>query len=283
MTPAEFVYTVLLRPRPLRVLANRILQTILPEKLSVRGARIALNPEDPLVSGALTLGAYENEEIAFFQKHFQAGMTLVDVGANVGLYTGLALSTPGFSGRILCVEPDAESRRYLERTIALSPQEKPAVQICPCAASDLAGKAPFYRNLENRGDNRLFADSILRESGEVPVETLDALCAGHGIEKVHFLKIDVQGGEGRVLAGARSLLAASPDVILMTEFWPYGLERCGSDPRSYLVELESLGFAIHGPGGELIERPTWDRLIAQTSGRRYINLYGFKGSHVAPR
>ena len=49
---------------------------------------------DPVISGALTLGVYERGEIAFFRSRFRAGMTLVDVGANVGLYSALALSTP---------------------------------------------------------------------------------------------------------------------------------------------------------------------------------------------
>jgi len=284
MSLSEFVYTVLLRPKPLRALANAFLRKILPGQVTVNRAKIVLNPDDPVVSGGLTLGVYEREEIAFFQEHFKPDMTFVDVGANVGLYTGMALATPGFSGRILCVEPDEESRRYLNSTIAANlPAPQPSVKICPCAASDQAGTVPFFRNPDNHGDNRLYADSLLEESGSVATETLDALCAQNGITNIHFLKIDVQGAEGRVLAGARGILTASPNVILMTEFWAQGLNRCGSDPADYLAALESLGFVFQNRDGTPIPAAQQKEWILQTGGRHYINLFGFKKEDAGTR
>jgi FkbM family methyltransferase len=278
MSPSEFIYTVILRPRPLRKLANAAIRAMLPETASVHGAKIALNPDDPVVCGALTMGVYEKEEIAFFRKHFKPDMNFADVGANVGLYTGMALATPGFSGSILCVEPDTESRSFLEKTISGSRQsDKPRVTVCPVAASDKKETVPFFRNPDNHGDNRLYSESILQPAGQIETDTLDTLCERNGISHVEFLKIDIQGAEGRAIAGARGILEASPRVILMTEFWPYGLERCGSNPEDYLAMLESLGFALHDSEGKPLERGERKALIERTSGRRYINLFGFKG------
>ena len=282
MSPSEFIYTVLLRPRPLRKLANAALRAVLPIEASVHGAKIALNPDDPVVSGALALGVYEREEIAFFQKYIRPEMNVVDVGANVGLYTGMALAVPGFSGSILCVEPDARSRSFLEKTISLNrtkgnPQ---SVTVCPCAASDQAGTVSFYRNPENHGDNRLYPDPALEAAGQVTTETLSALCAKNGITKIDFLKIDVQGGEGRAISGAQEILAASPKVILMSEFWPHGLKRCGSDPQDYLAMLNSLGFVLHDSSGRALNGAERTSLISQTSGRRYVNIFGFKGQQA---
>lgn len=282
MSPSEFIYTVLLRPRPLRMLANAAIRAVLPKTATVHGAKITLNPHDPVVSGAVAMGVYEKEEIAFFRKYFRPEMTFADVGANVGLYTGMALATPGFSGSILCVEPDAESRRFLEETIrANRPAGKsPAVAVCPCAASDRAETVSFFRNPENHGDNRLYAEPTLQASGQVETETLDSLCAKNGVVNIGFLKIDVQGAEGRVIAGARHILMASPAVILMTEFWPYGLKRCGTDPAEYLASLDAMGFALHDSSGRPLEQSERQSLIEKTSGRRYINLFGFKGKHA---
>lgn len=278
MSPSEFIYTVLLRPRPLRKLANAAIRAILPETVDVHGAKIALNPDDPVVCGALTMGVYEKEEIAFFQEHFKPGMNFADVGSNVGLYTGMALATPGFSGSILCVEPDADSRRFLEQTIARSRKsDSPQVTVCPCAAADRAETVPFFRNPDNHGDNRLYSESMLQPAGQIQTETLDTLCAKAGITNLDFVKIDVQGAEGKVIAGGRGILEASPKTILMTEFWPYGLERCGSNAEEYLSMLESLGFALYDSEGKPLERGERKALIEQTSGRKYINLFGFKG------
>ena len=62
MTIAEFIYTVLLRPRPLRRAANATIRALLPERIRVGEATVWLNPDDPVISGALTLGVYERRE-----------------------------------------------------------------------------------------------------------------------------------------------------------------------------------------------------------------------------
>ena len=139
MSAAEFVYTVLLKPRPLRRVANAAIRALLPRNVRVGAATVWLNPEDPVISGALAFGVYERGEIAFFRSRFRAGMTLLDVGANVGLYSALALSTPGFHGRVLALEPHAESRRYLEKTIGINAPAPGIAQIVGLAASDRAG------------------------------------------------------------------------------------------------------------------------------------------------
>ena len=147
MNISEFIYTVLLRPAPLRRLANRLIISLLPQTRTVGGAVIHLNPTDPVVSGALTFGVYENEEIAFFTKWYRrcadsGAATFVDIGANVGLYTGLALRLSSSSaGVILCAEPSSESRRYLERTIAAnSSPSAPCATVLPLAMCGRSGK-----------------------------------------------------------------------------------------------------------------------------------------------
>jgi FkbM family methyltransferase len=281
MSVAQFVYTVLLKPRPLRVAANAAIRALLPERVRVGGAAVWLNPHDPVISGALALGVYERGEIAFFRSQFRAGMTLVDVGANVGLYSALALSTPGFHGRVLALEPHAESRRYLEKTIAGNAHVPGAAQIVGLAASDRAGTLPLYQNPENKGDNRLYPDPLLQGEEHVGADTLDSICRGAGIASAQFVKIDVQGAEAQVVRGGAGLLGASAQCVLMTEFWPYGLARCGDDPVDYLEMLGALGFRLFeltGSRGRLEPVSSARALIERTQGRRYANLVGLKGA-----
>ncbi len=274
MTIAEFVYTVLLRPRPLRRAANATIRALLPQKVRVGAATVWINPEDPVISGALTLGVYEREEIAYFRSRFAPGMTFIDVGANVGLYSALALSTPGFHGRVLAIEPDGESRRYLQKTI----EANGSAQICELAASDRSATLTLYKNPENKGDNRLYPDPLLRGAETVAVDTLDDICRSRGIASAQFIKIDVQGAEAQVIGGAKSLLAASTDCVLMTEFWPYGLARCGADGLAYLQLLRDLGFRLYELGRDLAPVNDPRALLERTQGRRYANLVGVKGN-----
>ena len=284
MTLAEFVYTVLLKPRLLRRAANAAIRTALPESLRVGEAIVWLNPADPVVSGALTFGVYERGEIAFFRSRFSADMTFIDVGANVGLYSALALSTPGFRGSVLAIEPDSESRVYLRKTIQSNAGPSGAALICELAASDRAGTLTLYKNPENKGDNRVYPDSLLQGEETIGADTLDNICRRHGISTAQFIKIDVQGAEASVVRGASGLLARSADCILMSEFWPYGLARCSADGLEYLEMLRDLGFQLFelsGTSGVLVPVATLRALIERTRGRHYANLVGLKGQSVS--
>ena len=287
MTIAEFVYTILLKPRPLRRAANAAIRALLPGRIRVGEATVCLNPDDPVISGALTLGVYERGEIAYFRSRFGAGMTFIDIGANVGLYSALALSTPGFRGRVLAIEPHSESRLYLQKTIeSNAAAASGAALVCGHAASDRAETLTLYKNPENKGDNRLYPDPLLRGEETVAADTLDNICRRYAIASAQFIKIDVQGAEARVIRGATGLLAASGDCILMTEFWPYGLSRCGADGLEYLEMLRDLGFRLYeltGSRGVLESVSSPRALVERTQGRRYANLVGVKGNPSSRR
>ena len=126
MAILESVYTVLLKPPPLRRAANAAIKLLLPQTVTVGDALIWINPNDPVISGALTFRVYEPGEIAFFRAHFGGGMTLIDVGANVGLYTGIALSNSDFHGTVLALEPDEESQSLLAKDRGEQRREEPA-------------------------------------------------------------------------------------------------------------------------------------------------------------
>ena len=287
MTAAEFIYTVLLKKPPLRAAANGIIRLLLPRTVRVDTARIWLNKKDPVVSGALTFRVYERDEIRFFRACFRPHMNFVDVGANVGLYTGLALSTPGFAGTILCLEPHAESRYFLEKTIKgntaprLNGVKNPVI-VSALAADNKKATLALHKNPENKGDNRIYPDPLLIQAEIVQTDTLDSICAYYGITGINFIKIDVQGAEARVISGARQILSGSPDCIMMTEFWPYGLSKCGSEAEHYLNDLQGLGFSLYELHGRQLTPIEPHSLIQRTFGRRYANIVGFKGTQKIP-
>ena len=275
---AEFVYTVLCKPKPIRWLVNRILVMISPEKFHLKGAVIHLNHQDPILCGALTLGVFEKDEIERFYSEIRDGMTFVDIGANIGLYTALALRQMPRSGLILAVEPAEENFLYLEKNILENRISSSKVKVIAerVALSDRKGEALLHKNPGNKGDNRLYQDALLQESESVQVITLDELCDHHGITKIDFMKMDVQGLEKRVLNGAKSILQKSKSCIILMEFWASGIERAGDSPSSIFELLESLGFHTYEPvGGKLLPIKAQEA-IRRTQGRKYMNIVGRK-------
>ncbi len=273
---AEFVYTVILKPRPLRIVTNAILKLLLPASVNVRGASLALNPNDPVVSGALTLGVYEGDEITFFLEHLKDDMTLVDVGANIGLYTCLGLASPEHTGRIVSFEPHPESLEYLRQNISSNKGDQEVVLV-ESAAAESNGEMTLYINPENKGDNRLYPANELEAATTIQTRSIDSVCDEHGITSIEFLKIDVQGAEHGVIKGGMKTLTNSTQCVLMTEFWPEGIRAAGGQPEQYAEDLQSLGFELHEFAKGELRAFDAASAIARLTGRKYTNLIGKKG------
>jgi predicted RNA methylase len=137
-------------------------------------------------SADMWVGIFESEIAPHVRRFCRPGRVTVDVGANSGYY---ALT---FASRcratVVAYEPDPDARRRLARNLELNP-----------------GIAPWV-------DVRAVAVGQAETAATV---SLDADVAG--TPPVGLLKVDVDGGEADVLAGARRLLAdAHPDVIVET-------------------------------------------------------------------
>jgi FkbM family methyltransferase len=277
---AEFIYCYLLRPRPLRRLANGLIRALLPRSVRYGDAVVVLNPRDPVISGALFFRVYERSELAFFRDACRPGMTFLDIGANVGFYTALAARRIGPAGKIISLEPDPDSHAFLRQTIAANHAAN--VTALPIAAAATRGRLKLFVSSDNRGDNRLYQPDpqtgAAWQTVEVETAPADELLEQLGVERVDLIKIDVQGAEGGVIAGLERTLRRSPGLVLLTEFWPHGLRQAGTDPRAFLENLRALGLELSEltHGGHLMPLTDFDALIARHPGRRYTNLVGRK-------
>jgi FkbM family methyltransferase len=289
MSFAEFIYTEVLKPKPLKALTNAILLRIIPESIQVGPATLHLDLTDPVVSGALTLRVFEPSELAFFQKYCRGDMTLVDIGANVGLYTALAMHQLDGMGRIIAFEPHPRTFSFLQKNIAANQSTSeacPRVNALNLAATPEPSQAELRLNPENRGDNRLYRGTYqgkMEEWDTLSVEgrPVDDVLAELGIDQVNFVKIDIQGYEQNAISGFQKTLASSQNVILMSEFWPKGLREAGGGATDYLQMLTNVGFTLYElkekPRGMVIPLEDWDKLIARLPERKYTNIIGVKG------
>jgi FkbM family methyltransferase len=275
---AEFIYSVLLKPKPLRLAANALIRAMLPKTVVRAGAVIHLNGKDPVVSGALALNVYEPQETSFFLSVCKPGAVFLDIGANSGYYTALFLSRAARDSRVIAIEPDPECFAFLERTVAANKRGGNATCV-RVAVSDRCGAGRLYRNGANRGDNRLYNHDLATSSCEVELATVDCILARLGSPAVDLIKMDVQGLEAKVLRGMARTLARSPRLVIMSEFWPSGLRRAGDDPAAMLDLFSRHGMELFHLNGSGALTPIEDRerLVDSYRGRRYTTIVATKG------
>ena len=175
---------------------------------------------------------YKPEETALLLRTLKPGMTVVDVGANVGYMALLAARCVGPAGRVLAIEPDAANGDLLTANVERNGYRN--VTICRYAVGGAPGMATLYRSAWNMGNHRLNAgaagQAIAHQAVQVPVETVDRLVSQNGLSRVDFVKMDVEGYEPGVLAGLHETMARDRPIIL-TEFWPHGMRDAGFESR----------------------------------------------------
>jgi len=152
----------------------------------------------------------EAAEIRFMQSLPLAGRTLIDIGANKGVYCYWLSKAAGPAGRVIAFEPQPELGPHLTnvmRSFGLS-----NVQLVPQALSDHTGDAFLYRRTVGAGDAS-FENMPGGEAVSVSCTTLDAYAGSAGLDDVAFIKCDVEGHELAVMQGARQSLERWSPVL----------------------------------------------------------------------
>ena len=190
---------------------------------------------------------------AFLVAHVRPGMTVVDIGANQGLYTLLFSQCAGPGGCVVAFEPDDALHAALEENVAFHRVQN--VRSHRVALGAKPERLTLRRSLLNSGDNRLAVDERAGGAGDetrVRVERLDTMLAGR---KIDFIKMDVQGWEMEVFHGMEKLLDDPQNAALTIyfEYWPQGLRDAGSDPLEPLVFLSERGFALYHVRAVLVD------------------------------
>ncbi len=261
-TPIRWVYhrsPVLrhdVKPSP----AARILHSLhalfvgdLPEEFGVHGGRIRFHSSrSAMAIHGYYVGEIEYHLSRFVLDHLAPGFVMVDVGAHHGIHAlvvAYELRARELSGHVHAFEPDPWNRHILRQNLERN-ELLSFVTVHEEAVSDRQGEAELLV-MENessghtlRGNEEFAVWAGARVTPRVvPTTSLDALL--DGLPRVSLIKIDVQGAEPLVLAGAQRLIArdrpvlvveavpgwpSTPRVREMLEAWEYrvmGLDREG--------------------------------------------------------
>src|SRR6202790_3105758 len=161
--------------RPFRFRGKyRLLNLVTPNE-GIRNARVfGLQFELDLgdwIQRSIYLGTFEPLETRLVAGFLAPGMTVIDVGANVGYYTALAASKVGSKGRIFAIEPGARAFARLENLIAKNHLPARAFNI---GLGEKSGEEHLYQSPDSRNDTpTMIAHGGFAPTATVPIRRLD--------------------------------------------------------------------------------------------------------------
>ena len=196
------------------------------------------------------------------------GSTVVDVGANVGFFTLKFARWVGEPGQVIAIEPDVENFEMLAAKVGAAGFEQ-RVRLHQAVATAEAGYAHFQRNELHPGDHRI----TLGDGGiVVSAVTVDDLVFAAGGQSVSLVKVDVQGAEMLVLAGAKRTLAEIRPTLFV-EVDDNALLAFGSSASALVAYVEGAGYQMYELTSDGAPRKLApDRLFAKLKGGSYIDV-----------
>jgi FkbM family methyltransferase len=213
--------------------------------LNPHGVSLTMDAADDIMFPIIAAyGVHEPEETRLLESILSPGMTVLDIGANVGYFSVLASRAVGPTGKVFAFEPEPRNYELLRGNIAGNAARN--VTPVACAVSNGTKPLRLYRDRGNFGAHTLNAMNIQTAANgyvDVPCITLDGFAEQYGIDGVDVVKMDVQGAEGQVFEGGEKLLRAS-NVKMLVEYWPEGLRNMGTHPLKLLERLRDWGFAV---------------------------------------
>lgn len=217
--------------------------------------------------------SFVESEVAAVATGLGPGDVCFDVGAGFGLYTYVLAQWVGPEGQVHSLEPLPVPRWVLDlgvrcaglsqvRVHAAAAGRRPgtaAMSLPHRNGTPVHGRAFLTTGARGRASNREFPR---HERLTVRVTTLDQVCSRFDVERVDFIKMDVEGAEPAVLDGASETLARDrPDLLLEVE--DRHLARYGARADDLFGRLGELGYV-----GRVWRRGRWDEVDTVAPGHR---------------
>ncbi len=152
-------------------------------------------------------GLFEQHERKLFCSTIRHGSVVLDIGANIGIYTLLAAKR---GARVFAIEADPDNARTLRHHVRLNGFED-RVTVFEMAAVDEERHVTLYRDQGNSGHSNLFSGV---NAISVPGATIDSL----SLPQIDVCKIDIEGAEVHALRGMSQTIRNSPHLFMLIEY-----------------------------------------------------------------
>jgi len=241
-----------LRLTPLRKI-NRAIHSVLRKstdkfkesKVKIGNNTIYLDSNDSL--GLSMNTNFEPAETELIRKTVKEGDIVLDIGANIGVYTVMIAEIVGEKGKVYAFEPDPTNFAILKKNVEINGYKN--VILIDKAVSSKKGKLKLFLCEENTGDHKIYDSKENRKFVEIESIRLDDYFSDYK-GKIDFIKMDVEGSEPGVINGASKILTKNTHLKIVTEFYPMLIEEYGYSYEQYLKDIFKLGFSVYDIEGD---------------------------------
>ena len=215
-------------------------KTIFDHKIYVDTRDISLAPH------ILIDGYWERWITDFFLKLLNPGMTVVEVGANIGYYSLLAASKIGNSGHLYAFEANPYIFPLLKNGLEINGFTENSTVINK-AVSNKNGTAEFIIFNDTMGDSKLKQTNENIEK-DYKVEEVISTTLDHELNmlnQIDLLKIDAEGAEPLIVQGADRILKTNNKIKVIMEFAPNLFFANKNEAKQHIDMIKELGFNIN--------------------------------------
>lgn len=217
----------------------------------------------------LKYGEYDAELCRLVKSLIPAKAVCIDIGANIGFWTNFLISDCHAS-KVYSIEPEPSNLSLFRQNIDLNASNG-KVELFANAVGDKPGQPSLFLSEDNAGDHQLYDSKEGRKQIQVAVKRVDDLI---GERQIDFIKMDVQGFEPYVVEGMLGILERNKDIIMLTEFWPSGIKKAGSDSQQMLNRFAERGFQFFfvDPKSKSLVRLKIDEIHSRIEEGHHIDL-----------
>jgi FkbM family methyltransferase len=216
--------------------------------------KLHVEPEEWIQQHVFLFGTYEINSITCIQNHLQKGGVFFDIGANIGCHSLIAAEKVGENGQIHAFEAISKTYKKLQANIELNGFKN--IHTNQVAVYNKSATLDFYiANDDNLGMSSLYQrKDISTNLEQVEAITLDSYVQNNRIEKIDFIKIDIEGAELSAIQGMQETLRHFKPNLLI-EISEEIIHETNQSSLGIISLLQQLGYSMYAltESGDLIE------------------------------
>jgi len=230
-----------------RGIVKKIESVLKSDFIEVQGCKMFLDKWDSL---DLSINQVYNEfDTQTIKNQVKQGDIVLDVGAHIGYYTLMLAKSVGKEGKVFSFEPEPHNIEILKKNIAANNYQNIILE--SKGVSNINKKCKLYSGLSSSGASRIYKpERILAKYHKDPIDIQTVVLDEYFskldlVDKIDFVKMDIEGAEILALKGMKKILRESKNLKLFVEFSKDALQDSGSNPEDLLNILENEGFTIY--------------------------------------